>query len=91
MRPPAQPYRDPREAVRAHFTLLVSAPAGAALTRFASEPDAFCVGRSWGYKASAAQTEEHIGAIGGGPGDEEALLLSRRECSLRATVVLGVV
>lgn len=90
IRPPAQPYRDPREAVRAHFTLLVSAPSGAALTRFASEPDAFYVGRSWGYKASAAQTEEHLGPTGTDY-EEEALLSSRRECSLRATVVLGVV
>ena len=90
VRAPAQPYRDPRKAVRAHFTLLVSAPTGAVLTRFASEPDAFYVGRSWGYKASAAQTDEHLGTAGTS-GEGEALLSSRRESSLRATVLLGVV
>ena len=91
VRAPAQPYRDSREAVRVHFTLLVPAPTGSALTRFASEPDAFYVGRSWGYKASPVQTEEHFGLFTGASSEEEALLALKRECSLRATVVLGVV
>ncbi|KAH8120678.1 hypothetical protein DFH11DRAFT_83143 [Phellopilus nigrolimitatus] len=88
-RPPAQPYRDPRESVRAHFTLLCAAPAGAALTRFASAPDAFAVGRSWGWKSSALQTEEHLS--GAGAGSEGQAAGAGREVSLRATVVIGVV
>ncbi|KAL5535111.1 hypothetical protein ACEPAF_3204 [Sanghuangporus sanghuang] len=98
-RPPPQPYRDPREAVRAHFTLLCMSPAGGALTRFTSAPDAFLVGRSWGWKSSALQTEELVdvsvtadeaGSTGAGTGAGHAYWM-KRECSLRATVVLGVV
>ncbi|KAL5518547.1 hypothetical protein ACEPAH_229 [Sanghuangporus vaninii] len=94
-RPPPQPYRDPREAVRAHFTLLCMSPTGGALTRFTSAPDAFLVGRSWGWKSSALQTEElvdvsHSSADEAGTGAGHAYWM-KRECSLRATVVLGVV
>ncbi|KAL5534663.1 hypothetical protein ACEPAG_1127 [Sanghuangporus baumii] len=97
-RPPPQPYRDPREAVRAHFTLLCMSPTGGALTRFTSAPDAFLVGRSWGWKSSALQTEELVdvsvsstddpGSPGTGAGHAYWM---KKECSLRATVVLGVV
>ncbi|KAL5495695.1 hypothetical protein ACEPAI_1159 [Sanghuangporus weigelae] len=98
-RPPPQPYRDPREAVRAHFTLLCMSPTGGALTRFTSAPDAFLVGRSWGWKSSALQTEElvdvsvsadDVGSPGAGTGAGHAYWM-KKECSLRATVVLGVV
>ncbi|OCB91192.1 hypothetical protein A7U60_g1601 [Sanghuangporus baumii] len=98
-RPPPQPYRDPREAVRAHFTLLCMSPTGGALTRFTSAPDAFLVGRSWGWKSSALQTEELVdvsvsaddaGSPGAGTGAGHAYWM-KKECSLRATVVLGVV
>ena len=93
-RPPAQPYRDPREAVRAHFTLLCASPTGGALTRFASAPDAFHVGRSWGWKSSALQAEALVDIQNHGDissAGTSGLTNGKKECSLRATVVLGVV
>lgn len=95
-RPPPQPYRDSREAVRAHFTLHCASPTGTALTRFASEPDRFLVGRSWGWKSSALQTEELVDLVDvdaslGGDVERGKGKVVRKECSLRAMVVLGVV
>ncbi|EJD04415.1 uncharacterized protein FOMMEDRAFT_167607 [Fomitiporia mediterranea MF3/22] len=92
-RPPTQPYRDPREAVRAHFTLLCMSPTGGVLTTFASAPDAFVVGRSWGWKSSTLQTEELVDVHTEGDTSPVSAASSylKRECSLRATVVLGVV
>lgn len=82
---PNQPYRDPRPAVLAYFTIACAAPTGAALTRFASSPDEFRVSQSWGWKSSSLQTEEYLSPE---DGDSAA---SGKEVSLRATIVVGVV
>ena len=83
---PAQPYRDPRPAVLAYFTIACAAPTGAALTRFASSPDEFRVSQSWGWKSSSLQTEEYLA-----PEEADANGLPAKEVSLRATIVVGVV
>ncbi|TDL28927.1 hypothetical protein BD410DRAFT_893843 [Rickenella mellea] len=106
---PQQPYRDPRASILAYFTILCASATGASTTRFASAPDVFSVGQSWGWKSSALRTEEYVCAGGGGggsggTGDEGAgggagsgvsgvseQTNNRREVSLRATVVLGIV
>lgn len=84
---PAQPYRDPRPAVSAYFTIACQSATGAALTRFSSAPDVFSVSQSWGWKSSSLRTEEYLDvAEEGVPG-----VPRKREVSLRATVVLGLV
>jgi len=88
--PPSQPYRDPRPAILAHFTIYCASPTGASLTRFSSAPDVFSVSQSWGWKSSSLQTEEYIDVVEGeaGAGHHGP---QPKEVSLRATVVLGVV
>lgn len=85
---PAQPYRDPRPAVLAYFTIACAAPTGAALTRFASSPDEFRVSQSWGWKSSSLQTEEYLSPD---DGDSPTSGSPAKEVSLRATIVVGVV
>ncbi|KAI9059595.1 hypothetical protein FKP32DRAFT_1614086 [Trametes sanguinea] len=84
--PPPQPYRDPRAAVSAYFTIACASATGASLTRFTSAPDVF--------SSSSLRAEEYleVDADGAGPGAQGGVVLpARREVSLRATVVLGVV
>ena len=85
---PHQPYRDPRSTISAYFTISCASATGAALTRFTSAPDVFSVSQSWGWKSSSLRTEEYLDV---GLLADEPVLSSKREISLRATVVLGLV
>lgn len=87
---PLQPYRDPRPAVSAYFTIACASATGASLTRFTSAPDVFSVSQSWGWKSSSLRTEEYLEVDADGQPAPVALPAAR-EVSLRATVVLGVV
>ncbi|KLO20430.1 hypothetical protein SCHPADRAFT_6158 [Schizopora paradoxa] len=84
--PSVQPYRDPRPAIRAYFSIECGSATGAARTRFASSPDSFSTGQSWGWKSGSLYWE----------GEEDMLPLgvintSAEDVSLRATVVIGLV
>ncbi|KAJ6626959.1 hypothetical protein B0H10DRAFT_1997416 [Mycena sp. CBHHK59/15] len=85
--PPAAPYRDPRPAVTAYFTISCASATGASQTRFASAPDVFCVSQSWGWKSSSLRTEEYMDVVAAA--DEG--VPRGRQLSLRACVVLGLV
>ncbi|KAI1786287.1 hypothetical protein LXA43DRAFT_72291 [Ganoderma leucocontextum] len=87
---PPQPYRDPRPAVSAYFTIACASATGASVTRFTSAPDVFSVSQSWGWKSSSLRTEEYFEVDADGQPAPVALPATR-EVSLRATVVLGVV
>ncbi|KAI8983339.1 hypothetical protein BD414DRAFT_418639 [Trametes punicea] len=87
---PPQPYRDPRPAVSAYFTIACASATGASLTRFTSAPDVFSVSQSWGWKSSSLRAEEYLEVDAEGQ-PAPVILPARREVSLRATVVLGVV
>ncbi|KNZ78178.1 hypothetical protein J132_01703 [Termitomyces sp. J132] len=86
---PLQPYRDPRSAISAYFIITCASATGSSQIRFASAPDVFSVGQSWGWKSSS-MTEEYINV-----GAEKTTLPSGASqseySSLRATVVLGLV
>ena len=84
---PGQPYRDPRAAVSAYFSITSASTTGSSQTRFSSTPDVFSVSQSWGWKSSSLRGEEmELGAQGVSPSANRG-----REVSLRATVVLGLV
>ena len=87
---PIQPYRDPRPAVCAYFTIACASATGASLTRFTSAPDTFSVSQSWGWKSSSLRTEEYLEVDADGQ-PVPVVMPAGREVSLRATVVLGVV
>ncbi|KAI0358924.1 hypothetical protein OH77DRAFT_1420423 [Trametes cingulata] len=87
---PPQPYRDPRPAVNAYFTIACASATGASLTRFTSAPDVFSVSQSWGWKSSSLRAEEYLEVDAEGQ-PAAVVMPARREVSLRATVVLGVV
>jgi hypothetical protein len=80
---PAQPYRDPRSAVSAYFTVACAGSTGSSITRFSSSPDVFSVSQSWGWKTSSLMTGELSE-----PGE---LTAAGKDVSLRATVMLGIV
>jgi hypothetical protein len=85
---PAQPYRDPRASISAHFAIACASATGAALTCFTSAPDVFAVGQSWGWKSSslvAAPMADGVGSV------DREVGVGGLEVSLRATVLLGVV
>ncbi|KAI0063113.1 hypothetical protein BV25DRAFT_1907234 [Artomyces pyxidatus] len=86
---PAQPYRDPRSAVKAYFTLSCASATGSSLTRFSSAPDVFSVSQSWGWKSSSLRTEEYLEV--GKDGELPTAVTGEKEVSLRVTVVLGIV
>lgn len=86
---PPQPYRDPRPAVSAYFTIACAGSTGSSLTRFSSAPDVFSVSQSWGWKSSSLRTAENSELEGDGIPRET--VAAGREVSLRATVMLGVV
>ncbi|KAI0825247.1 hypothetical protein BC628DRAFT_1320366 [Trametes gibbosa] len=87
---PPQPYRDPRPAVSAYFTIACASATGASLTRFTSAPDVFSVSQSWGWKSSSLRAEEYLEVDAEGQ-PAAVVMPARKEVSLRATVVLGVV
>lgn len=86
---PVQPYRDPRPAVSAYFTISCASSTGSSITRFTSVPDVFSVSQSWGWKSSSLRTE-HLEV---GPDGQPAkpTVPAPRMSSLRATIVLGIV
>ena len=86
---PPQPYRDPRSAVSAFFTIACAGSTGSSITRFSSAPDVFSVSQSWGWKSSSLRTGDHSEQ------DADGILRDNvaagKNVSLRATVMLGVV
>jgi len=90
---PTQPYRDPRSAISAYFSISCASATGASVTRFSSGPDTFAISQSWGWKSSTLRTEEFlelgddgqpisIGLVDAGAG---------KLVSLRATIVIGII
>ncbi|KAH9836613.1 uncharacterized protein C8Q71DRAFT_50166 [Rhodofomes roseus] len=88
---PQQPYRDPRPAVSAYFAIACASATGASLTKFTSAPDVFSISQSWGWKSSSLRTDEYLEVGRDGMPRSAASTPARKEVSLRATVVLGVV
>lgn len=86
---PVQPYRDPRSAVSAYFTISCANATGSSLTRFTSAPDVFKVSQSWGWKSSSLRTEEYLEVVGNSV--ETIPIPSEKEVSLRVTIILGIV
>ncbi|ETW87630.1 hypothetical protein HETIRDRAFT_59801 [Heterobasidion irregulare TC 32-1] len=86
---PVQPYRDPRSAVSAYFTISCASATGSSLTRFTSAPDVFKVSQSWGWKSSSLRTEEYLEVVGNSV--ETIPIPSEKEVSLRVTIILGIV
>ncbi|KAI0044370.1 hypothetical protein FA95DRAFT_1597434 [Auriscalpium vulgare] len=86
---PSQPYRDPRGAVSAYFSISCASATGASITRFTSAPDVFTVSQSWGWKSSSLRTEEYLEVPK--DGESSAGLPGGKEVSLRVTVVIGIV
>jgi len=87
---PVQPYRDPRPAVSAYFTISCANSTGSSITRFTSVPDLFSVSQSWGWKSSSLRTEEYL-EVGPDGQPTKAAVPAPRVNSLRATIVLGIV
>lgn len=85
---PPQPYRDPRSAVSAYFTIACTGATGSSITRFSSAPDVFSVSQSWGWKSSSLRTGEPSEQ---GDGITHDTVAAGRNVSLRATVMLGVI
>lgn len=87
---PVQPYRDPRSAVAAYFSISCADSTGSCITRFTSVPDVFSISQSWGWKSSSLRTEEYLEVA---PDGQPVKPISPvcRENSLRVTVVLGIV
>ncbi|GJJ13924.1 hypothetical protein Clacol_008181 [Clathrus columnatus] len=81
---PIQPYRDPRMAISAHFTISCTSITGSSLTRFTSSPDQFAVSQSWGWKSSSLWPDDD---------DTDAFkkLKPPKESSLRAMIIIGLV
>ncbi|KAF5377221.1 hypothetical protein D9615_006395 [Tricholomella constricta] len=87
---PPQPFRDPRQSISAYFMINCASATGSSQTRFTSSPDVFSVSQSWGWKSSSLRTEEYMDVR------TESAAASRdtptkKEVSLRATIVLGLV
>ena len=86
---PPQPYRDPRALVSAYFVISCASATGSSVTRFTSNPDDFSVSQSWGWRSSSLRTE--VCLDGDKIADPSASSLSEDICSMRITVILGVV
>ena len=86
---PRQPYRDPRSAISAYFTISLASATGTSQTWFSSAPDEFAISQSWGWRTSSLRTEEFIEVCDDDAGPRTNLFGS--EVSLRATVVLGFI
>ncbi|KAG1749616.1 uncharacterized protein EDB91DRAFT_1344244 [Suillus paluster] len=87
---PVQPYRDPRPAVAAYFTISCASSTGSSITRFTSVPDVFSVSQSWGWKSSSLRTEDIL-EIGPDGQPVKPTTPAQKLNSLRATIVLGIV
>jgi hypothetical protein len=86
---PPQPYRDPRAQVSAYFAISCASATGSSVTRFTSNPDDFSVSQSWGWRSSSLRTE--VCLDGDKIADPSAPSLLEEICSMRVTVILGVV
>lgn len=90
---PAQPYRDPRSAISAYFSISCASATGASVTRFSSGPDTFAISQSWGWKSSTLRTEEFLEL--GDDGQPIPICLTDinagKLVSLRATIVIGII
>lgn len=90
---PTQPYRDPRSAISAYFSISCASATGASVTRFSSGPDTFAISQSWGWKSSTLRTEEFL-ELGD---DGQPILIDSTDIdagklvSLRATIVIGII
>ncbi|WWD17908.1 hypothetical protein CI109_102353 [Kwoniella shandongensis] len=101
------PYHDTRAVTKAFFSISCASALGTALIRFTSGPDSFAHSQSWGWKSSALKSEEYLSVRPSAEGSEslEKGVLGwsgevpsesmdgggQGGCSLRATVVVGVV
>ncbi|ODN84502.1 hypothetical protein L202_00435 [Cryptococcus amylolentus CBS 6039] len=100
------PYHDTRKTTKAYFSISCASALGTALIRFTSGPDSFAHSQSWGWKSSALKSEEYLsvppvvdgkddlgeGVLGwSGEVDTSGVESGRGRCTLRATVVVGVV
>lgn len=93
---PHSPYRDPRQSIRAYFSISCPSATGSSSTKFSSAPDTFNVTQSWGWKSSKAEEWVDFDAVEEGGSTivkmaTSSSVMPRIECSLRATIVLGVV
>lgn len=90
---PTQPYRDPRSAISAYFSISCASATGASVTRFSSGPDTFAISQSWGWKSSTLRTEEFLEL--GEDGQPIPIGLfnvgAGKLASLRATIVIGII
>lgn len=90
---PLQPYRDPRSAISAYFSISCASATGASITRFSSGPDTFAISQSWGWKSSTLRTEEFLEL--GDDGQPVPISLinvgAGKLVSLRATIVIGII
>ncbi|KAG6869050.1 hypothetical protein C0993_004723 [Termitomyces sp. T159_Od127] len=86
---PSQQYRDPRPLISAYFMITCASTTGTSQFRFASAPDVFSVGQSWGWKSSS-MTEEYMG-VRSEKETSSSDSLQSKYYSLRATVILGLV
>lgn len=90
---PTQPYRDPRSAISAYFSISCASATGASVTRFSSGPDTFAISQSWGWKSSTLRTEEFL-ELGD---DGQPIPTGHTDVgagglvSLRATIVVGII
>ena len=84
---PPTPYRDPRQSIRAYFSISCPSATGASLTKFSSAPDSFNVTQSWGWKTSKA--DEWVEFVDKEAGIKPSANLNS-EYSLRAVILLGV-
>ncbi|KAG8951623.1 hypothetical protein FRC04_005911 [Tulasnella sp. 424] len=92
---PHSPYRDPRQSLKAYFSISCPSATGASSTKFSSSPDVFNVTQSWGWKSSKAEEWIDFDAAsteseGSGSPSKSSSRMPKVECSLRATIVLGV-
>jgi len=90
---PTQPYRDPRSAISAYFSISCASATGASVTRFSSGPDTFAISQSWGWKSSTLRTEEFLELGDDGQPIPIGLVdaCAGKLVSLRATIVIGVI
>jgi len=90
---PTQPYRDPRSAISAYFSISCASATGASVTRFSSGPDNFAISQSWGWKSSTLRTEEFLELGDDGQPIPTSLtdVSAGKLVSLRATIVIGII
>lgn len=90
---PTQPYRDPRSAISAYFSISCASATGASITSFSSGPDTFAISQSWGWKSSTLRTEEFLELGDDGQPIPVGLVDvgAGKFVSLRATIVIGVI